>query len=43
MAIKNAFPVEFNERAFQIYLDGDGIYQELSERLGLKSNTQLKN
>lgn len=25
-----------------MYLDGEGSYQELSERLGLKSNTQLK-
>ena len=25
-----------------MYLDGEGSYQELSERLGLRSNTQLK-
>lgn len=43
MAKKNDYPIEFKERAVRMYLDGEGSYQELSERLGLKSNTQLKN
>ena len=38
----SSYSIEFKERAVQMYLDGEGSYQELSERLGLKSNTQLK-
>lgn len=43
MAKKSDYSTELKERAVRMYLDGEGSYQALSERLGLRSNTQLKN
>lgn len=37
----NSYSVEFKEQAVRMYLDGEGSYKELSERLGIKSETQL--